>query len=324
MPEITIDGRTFAAAEGESVLEALLRQGEQVPHSCKAGACQSCLMRVLKGAVPAAAQKGLKETLKAQGYFLACSARPEQDVVVARAGAEAGAARARLRRVERLTHNVARVWVECHDPFEYRPGQFLNLVRGDGLARSYSIASLPGRDDLLELHVRKVPGGRMSAWLYDEPPEGEPVEVRGPAGTCFYVPGRPDQPMLLAGTGTGLAPLYAILQDALRHGHAAPIVLYHGAVSEEGLYLVDDLQRLTADHPNVSYVRCLLNGDERPGVRVGPIDQAVLREVKNYAGWRVFLCGDPAIVLALRKRVFLAGAKMTDIQSDSFLMSGAK
>jgi CDP-4-dehydro-6-deoxyglucose reductase, E3 len=323
MAQITFAGNTYAAKDGETVLDALLRHGVEVAHSCRAGACQSCLMRAVTGSVPAAARKGLRETLAAQGYFLACSAKPEQDVTVALPGTDAGAARAVVRRVERLTASVARVRVACDDPFDYRPGQFLNLVRGDGLARSYSIASLPGRDDLIELHVRKVPGGRMSAWLYDDAPEGEAVQVRGPAGSCFYVPGRPEQPILLAGTGTGLAPLYAILQDALRHGHTGPIALYQGAVTADGLYLVSELERLTAEHKNVTYTRCLLEGHEHPGVRVGPIDQVILKEHKSYAGWRAFLCGDPAVVFALRKKVFLAGAKMADIQSDSFLMSGA-
>src|SRR5205085_691623 len=142
-----------------------------------------------------------------------------------------------------------------------------NVVRpGDGLVRSYSLASLhsppglPAGDTLLELHVRKVTGGQMSKWLHDDVAVGEPLELRGPSGDCFYVAGRPVQPILLIGTGTGLAPLYAIARDALRHGHTGPIRLYHGGLDPSGLYHVDELRRLAATHSNFEYVPCVMNG----------------------------------------------------------------
>src|ERR1019366_6954129 len=123
---------------------------------------------------------------------------------------------------------------------EYRAGQFVSLFREDGLARSYSLASLPG-EGALELHVRKIPGGAMSGWLYSQAlhsqalhsqsldraqpgaQSGVPVWIQGPSGNCFYVPGKADEPLLLAGAGTGLAPLYGIARDALQQGHSGPI-----------------------------------------------------------------------------------------------------
>jgi CDP-4-dehydro-6-deoxyglucose reductase len=319
--------KSFTLEPGETVLNGLLRQGVAVPNSCRAGACQSCMMQATAGAPSPDSQKGLKDAQRAKGLFLACSCVPTGDLTVSFANDAAQRSRGVIRRVDRLSHDVARVLIDCKEPIAYFPGQFLNLVRGDGLVRSYSLASLhsppgvaPG-DESLELHVRRVRGGQMSEWLHDETVVGEPVELHGPMGDCFYVAGRPEQPILLIGTGTGLAPLYAIVRDALRHGHTGPIRLYHGARGPAGLYLVDELKRLAERHANFSYTACVLEGPtDDPQVRIGAIDQIVLKDTPKLAGYRAFLCGDPAIVNALRKKVYLAGAKMSDIYADAFVM----
>ena len=313
-------------ASGESVLDALLRAGIAVPNFCRAGACQSCLMRVTAGVVPAAAQVGLKDAFRARGLFLACSCVPTGDLAITFADGVTNCAPAIIREIERFSSDVCRVRLECEGPFPHFPGQFVNLARPDGLVRSYSIASLhwapglaPG-DDHIELHVRKVAGGQMSGWLFDDARPGDAVELRGPAGDCFYVPGRPEQPILLVGTGTGLAPLYAIARDALRHGHTGPIRLYHGALRPAGLYLVDALRELAGRHGNFNYVPCVLNDDDGQGAfRTGAIDRVVFADLPKLAGWRAFLCGDPGLVVALRKKVYLAGAKMADIYADAFI-----
>ena len=314
----------YAVNAGETVLEGLERHGVAVPNSCRSGVCQSCLMQASAGEIPPEAQKGLKDSLKARRYFLACACRPSGDLTIHPAEHAAQRARAVVRRIEKISCDVARVLLSYEGPFEYFPGQFVNIVRSDGLTRSYSLANLrpitAGGEDLLELHVRKVADGKMSMWLHDEVKPGEAVHIRGPQGDCFYVCGQPEQPLLLAGTGTGLAPLYAIAQDALRQGHGGSIRLYHGAREAQGLYLVDELLKLAAQHPNFLYTRCLLAGIAESGVRVGPMDQIMMADVPKLSGWRVFLCGDPGLVSTLRKKAFLAGAKMKDIYSDAFVM----
>jgi CDP-4-dehydro-6-deoxyglucose reductase len=273
------------------------------------------------GKPPANAQQGLKESLRAQGFFLACQARPAGDLTVAPADGVVARAAAILHRGEMLSGDVARVLLNCDVPFDYRPGQFVHLVRGDGLSRSYSLASLGPGHPHLELHVRKVAGGAMSTWLHDHAAPGQTLEIRGPAGDCFYVPGRPQQPLLLAGTGTGLAPLYAIARDALEQGHSGPIRLYHGGLNPAGLYLVDELSELAGRHANLTYVRCVLSADAPdPELRVGDLEKLILADVPDLAGWRVFLCGHPALVQSLRKKTFLAGAAMREIHSDAFVM----
>ena len=315
MPQLQYGGITCERHAGESVLDALLRAGAEVSYSCKAGSCGSCLLRAAQAQpVPAKAQAGLKEAWKADGYFLACSCYPEGDFSAVPVGADARS-RARIAGVERLTASVLRVHLQCDDEaFTYRAGQYLTMFREDGLGRSYSIASLPGGP--IELHVRVIAGGRMSGWLAGPEATGADVQIQGPSGECCYISGREDQPMLLVGTGTGLAPLYGIVRDALQEGHRGPVHLYHGALNDAGLYLQEDLRGLAAAHANFRYEPTTLDGGR-------PIDAVVRTRHPNVAGCRIFLCGDPAIVNGLRKQLYLAGAALNDIHADPFIPSSS-
>ncbi len=320
MPQLTYDGVTYRAAPGESVLDALLRQGVPIANSCRAGACQSCLLRANSGQVPAAAQVGLKSTLSEQGYFLACLCHPTEDLQLEEAGGLEVAAS--LAALERLTPTVLRARVRTHQPLHYRAGQYITLRRPDGLARSYSLASLPD-DHTLELHIRRTPQGQMSGWLFDEAHENDAVTVRGPAGDCFYTAGHPDQPLLLAGTGTGLAPLAGICKDALRQGHRGPIHLFHGALRPEGLYLQDELHTLARENSNLQYIPAVMEGGEAAGLETGKLDTVIAHRHPKLSGWRGFVCGDPTVVQLLRKKFFLAGMASREIFADAFLQAPA-
>jgi CDP-4-dehydro-6-deoxyglucose reductase, E3 len=318
--KLTYQGAAFEAAPGETVLEALLRGGVDVANSCRAGACQSCLLRSSSGAVPAAAQQGLKSTLVEQGYFLSCLCRPEEDLVLEPAGGLE--VTATITSLELLTPTVLRARLRTQEPFAYRSGQYVVLRRPDGLARSYSLASLP-EDGELELHVRRAPFGRMSGWLFDQATANDKVALRGPAGDCFYTAGKSEQPLLLAGTGTGLAPLAGILKDALRQGHTGPIHLFHGALRPEGLYLRDELREMAGKHTNVTYTPVVMEGGDAEGIATGAIDRVITATQPKLGGWRGFLCGDPAVVQTLRKRLFLAGMGSREIFADAFVEAPA-
>jgi NAD(P)H-flavin reductase/ferredoxin len=313
MPRVGFAGQSCDLQDGETVLDGLLRHGIAVPHACKAGSCGSCLLQAIPPQQPPAhAQAGLKPAWRARGYFLSCLCRPQHDLSVDTVGADARVP-ATITLIEPLTSSVLRVRLVTAAPFEYRAGQFIAVLRDDGLARSYSVASLPA-DQALELHVRLLPDGRMGQWLATAATVGTSVQIQGPSGDCFYLAGREDQPLLLAGTGTGLAPLVGIARDALAQGHRGPLHLFHGAVSRAGFYLQQPLSDLAAAHPNFHYTLTTLEDD-------GPIDNTVFGRHPSLAGWRAFVCGDPAIVRSLKKKMFLAGAALNDIHADAFLSS---
>jgi CDP-4-dehydro-6-deoxyglucose reductase, E3 len=320
MPTVLCDGRELWLSPGDNLLDVLLGAGLRVASSCRVGACQACLVQATRGTPPAGAQQGLKDAQRHQGYFLACQANLTEDLEVSLTRARELDVAAEVAAVEALTQDVIRVMLRPQERLDYRPGQYLTLSRADGLARAYSIASQPdAQGGCLELHVRVFPHGQMSSWLSGGRAVGESVSLRGPIGDCFYVPGNPQQPLLLAGTGTGLAPLWGIVHDALASGHSGPIELWHGARSEDGLYLVRELTALAAAHSQLSYRRCVLQGAVSTDTQVGSLDEAVLASSASFDGRRVFLCGDVGFVQRLKKKVFLKGAAMREIHADAFV-----
>ncbi len=319
MARITFEGHEYDCSDS-SVLDCLTRHGVAVPASCRSGVCQTCLMRAVKGKPPAAAQKGLKDSLIDQNYFLACSCIPEEDLEVTLSAPESERLPARVESLFPLSEDMVRLRLQVDIPYEYKPGQFLNLYRADGLVRSYSIASLPSAG-FLELHLKRIPGGRMSEWIHNDLAAGDTVEISTALGDCYYRPGRPEQGLLLIATGSGLAPLYGILRQALAEGHSGPIALYHGSREMNGLYLTTELAELAARHENLSYTPCVSGEGAEWGVQPGRANEIALNTHPQLKDWRVFLCGHPDMVEATKKKAFLAGVSLNDIYADPFTFS---
>jgi len=320
MPKLTYNSITYTCPENQTVLDVLHAHDVPVPSSCHSGVCQTCLMQAVKGTPPEAAQKGLKDTLKAQNYFLACCCHPDADLEVALPNSGTARSKATVKSIDRLCNDIVGVSLICEQPLDYKAGQFINLFKDNTLARSYSLASVPAQDNHLELHVRKVPEGRMSSWIHHKLKSGDTVEISLPVGDCFYTPGRPEQSMLLIGTGSGLAPLYGIARDAIAQGHTGPISLYHGSTTVEGLYLMNELRQLAEIHGNFNYIPCV--SDEPvtdQSIRDGQVLDVALADNAKLTGSRVFLCGNPNMVKAAKKKTFLIGASMKDIYSDAFV-----
>jgi len=299
---------------GRSVLDCLGENGHDIPHSCRSGVCHGCLMRAVRGAVPTRAQDGLRDTLVAQGFFLACQCHPEQalEAALEGAGAQQFAARVLARRL--LGPGIMCLEISRPANYEYRAGQYLRLFRDASAWRNYSLASVPGLDDSLHLHVRLVPGGAVSGWVHERLVAGQEITISGAQGECFHFPGAPDKDLLLVGTGTGAAPLWAIARDALHSGHRGRVHLYHGSREEAGQYLRKDLAALQARWPNFHY-----HPSVAPGGGHADVAQIALREIGDLAHWRVYLCGSPRMVDSARLECFLAGAASAEIFADAFL-----
>lgn len=326
MGEISFDGRTLGVEPAESVLDALLRHGFDISYSCRSGVCQSCLMRVRRGTVPEAALVGLSEGARSRGAFLACQARGVDALEITRLDdqdLESESVLASIVGKRRLAPDVVEIRVAPKAPFEARAGQYLSVVRPDGLSRSYSIASLPDRDGYLELHVRVVPGGAMSTFLAHDVEVGADLRIRGAAGDCCYVAGDLDRPLLLVGTSTGLAPLLGVIRDAMRHGHRGPIALFHGALDASGLYGRAELDRLVKEFEPLTVTYSALRGiPSASDVRSEPLPELVARTIPDLTGHRVYLCGAPDLVAAMRRDVFLRGADFHAIHADAFVGRG--
>jgi len=319
VPIITFEGKNYDCHGDETVLESLTRHGVLIPSACKSGVCQTCMSKAIKGVPPVEAQTGLKDTWAAQNYFLACMCKPTEDMEIAVASTSDMPIHATVVDRTLLNESVMRVRLQCDSALDYKAGQFVNVKHPvTEVTRSYSLASLP-EENTLELHIKRVPEGQLSGYVHDILKVSDCLEIMGPAGDCFYTDRDLQQPLLLVGVGTGLAPLYGILRDALAQGHQGDIHIYHASLAVQGLYYMDELYALADAHESVTYVPCVLHGDAPKGGQQGDLRQILKQTMADLKGWRVYVCGDPAIVNGLKQHCFMAGAKMGDIYSDPFV-----
>lgn len=322
MVKVVFEGTAFDIPKGKSLLDGLLDAGLEVPHGCKTGTCQSCLLKCNEGEIPTESQKGLRESQKLNRLFLACQCSPEQGMRVTLPLGDPLSVKAMVQSLRHLTPEIMEVCLKPERDLNYRAGQFIRLFNSNGNFRAYSLASVRRIDDSLTLHVREYPEGVLSSWVHHQLLVGDQVTISEPLGECFYIPGHTDQPILMIGTGSGLAPLYGILRDALDSGHQGPIHLFHGASTVEGIYLFDELNQLMAAYPNFHYQPCVSG---QRGLHTSQILEKRASDIglethPNLRGWRVFLCGNPEMVRTTQMKAFLAGARLEEIHADPFDM----
>ncbi|MEQ1531607.1 MAG: FAD-binding oxidoreductase [Methylococcales bacterium] len=325
MTKITFGETSLQCQPEETLLEALLRENMRIPNGCRQGVCQSCLMRSLDNSPPVSAQLGLKDTLQAQHYFLACLCKPHQDMSVVLPDSQNSLFAANVIKKERLNQEIVRLVLQSNSKLNFFAGQFINLQRPeDGLTRSYSIANVPQQENLLELHIRRLANGVFSTWVHDDLQLGMTVTISEAQGSCHYLPGKAEQPMLLIGTGSGLAPLVGIIHDALRQGHQGPIHLYHGSSHADGLYLVDKMRDMVDEFANFHYTPCVSAATaDGPDYLKGRAHDVALQNNPDLKGWRVYLCGHPDMVSQTKKMAYLKGASLKDIYADAFYVAPA-
>lgn len=323
MAQLKFKDQIIEVSAGTSVLETLLDHGQDIPNSCRAGACQSCVMQVTRGSIPEQAQRGLKESHKARGLFLACSCHPEEDIDICLPDADQLTIPARVHKVIKLSDDIIELQIRTAEIFDFHAGQYVTLWRNEHLARSYSLVSIPQSDNVLRFHIKRIPDGEFSNWVHNELQEGDTLFVQGPAGDCFYVPGSAQQDLLLVGTGTGLAPLVGIIQDAIKNRHTGNIHLIHGALHVSGLYYHNELMKLAGAHDNLHYHPCVLNKENGMPAEIqqASVNDLVTQVVEKPVEWKAYLCGDPELVTKLRKQIFLAGCDMKNIYADPFYPS---
>jgi CDP-4-dehydro-6-deoxyglucose reductase len=322
-------GQRFELLGGESVLDGLLRSGVEVPHSCRSGICRSCTMVASSGTVPESAQAPLREVERRSGMFLACMCRPTDDLELRDLDDQPSIA-AHIVEVAHLSGSVVRLRLQPEQPFAYEAGQYVSLRRSDGLTRSYSLASLPS-EEWIELHLRRLPNGQMSNWAYEQARTGMKVSLRGPFGSCCYVADPIDAPILMVGVGTGLAPLWGVVRQALASGHVGPITLIQASAEPAGLYMRNELLDLAAAHPQLHICSCVLHGAAGPQGGAGDLEQGAvdavavqkLRATGNVAAHMAFVCGDSAIVQRVRRGLFMAGMSPRRIFVDAFVTAPA-
>jgi CDP-4-dehydro-6-deoxyglucose reductase len=319
-------GRSFSAAQGQSLLDAALVAGLNLPHSCKSGNCGSCRARLLEGSTeyPHGRPLGLSDREVADGQILLCQARACGDVVLETTELHA-ADEARIRclpcrveRAEALSHDVMGVHLRlpAAEVFSFQPGQYIDVMLGGGRRRSFSIASPPHASRLLELHVRRVAGGEFTERLFAASPQRMLLNIEGPLGQ--FVWRYSGAPVLMVGGGTGLAPLLAMLTSAVASGLGAPVTLYWGVRTAADLYRDQALQALARDVAGFAYVPVLSEPEASWRGRRGLVHAAVLEDHAALAGYDIYASGPPAMIGAVRSSFVQAGANPARLYFDSF------
>jgi NAD(P)H-flavin reductase len=201
---------------------------------------------------------------------------------------------ARVDHIDDLTHDVRAIALELRDPpdIHFQAGQFVSFeVPKPGLpfpvTRPYSIASAPADSHAIELLFNLVPDGPGSSFLFSLKP-GDPVSFRGPAGT-FVLRDYPDRRLLFVATGTGIAPIRAMLQTRLPS--PTPVKLIWGLRQERDLYYQDELAALAAHYPEFSYTITLSQPSPLWTGAVGRVQSLVETHATSVEDLAVYLCG---------------------------------
>jgi CDP-4-dehydro-6-deoxyglucose reductase len=338
---ITVEpsGRLFTAEPDEALLAAGIRQGIGLPYGCKDGACGSCKCKLVSGSVVHGPHqsKALSADEEAAGYVLTCCGVAQSDVVIeSRQVTEVGAfpikkMPVRVSALERASHDVMvlRLQLPASDAFQYHAGQYVEFLLRDGDRRSYSMANAPHTQTAapsLELHVRHMPGGKFTDHVFGPMKEKDILRIEGPYGS-FFLREDSDKPMVLLASGTGFAPIKAVIEHMQFKGITREATLYWGGRRPADLYQNAWIEARLAEMPNLRYVPVVSNAlpdDEWTG-RTGFVHEAVLQDLPDLSGHEVYACGAPIVIeSAKRDYTTKAGLPEEAFFADSFTSAADK
>ena len=323
-------GHQFQVEEGEAVLAAALRQGFVLPYGCKNGACGSCKGKILAGTVDYGVyqKKALSDEEKARGKALFCQAKPLSDLVLE--ARTVGAAKdiqikklpCRVQKMERLADDVMvlQLKLPANEKLVFLAGQYIEFLLKDGSRRSFSIANPPHDAEFIELHVRRVAGGQFTDHVFGKMKERDILRCEGPFGT-FFLREESDKPIVFVASGTGFAPIKAVIEHMLHKSIARPMTLYWGGRRPKDLYMNALVQQWTAAHPGFKYVPVISDAlpEDNWNGRTGFVHRAVMQDFPDLSGHQVYACGVP-IMVDSAKRDFIAqcGLPEDEFYADSF------
>jgi CDP-4-dehydro-6-deoxyglucose reductase, E3 len=304
-------GRSFAVNPDEAILAAAIRQGIGMPYGCKDGACGSCKCKKLEGVVVHGPHqsKALSPQEEAAGFILTCCGVPRTDVLLESRQVTDESAfpvrkmPSRVISLEKKSHDVmvVKLQLPANDTMKYHAGQYIEFILRDGARRSYSMANAPHNGPGVELHIRHMPGGKFTDHVFTAMKEKEILRVEGPFGS-FYLREDSDKPMILLASGTGFAPIKAVIEHLQFKGITRPATLYWGGRRPADLYLDDWVQDKLAEMPQLKYVPVISNAlpeDNWTG-RTGFVHRAVLEDYPDLSGHQVYACGAPIVIDSAR------------------------
>ena len=331
--------RQFTVERDETILAAAIRQGVGLPYGCRDGACGSCKCRLVDGRVVHGEhqRKALSSEEEAGGWILTCRAQPQTSATL-QVRTVPGAGEhpvlkmpTRVLSIARPAADVAvlRLQLPANQNFQYRAGQYVEFILQGGARRSYSMANAPcevGSPPAIELHLRHMPGGLFTDHVFGALKERDILRMEGPFGS-FFLRDDGDKPIVLLASGTGFAPIKAIVQQLRSSGSQRPSVLYWGCRRRADLYQHDWCEQAAAELPWLRYVPVLSEpaADDGWGGRTGFVHRAVMADLPDLSAHQVYACGTPAMVdAAQRDFTALAALPAEEFYADAFTSEADK
>jgi CDP-4-dehydro-6-deoxyglucose reductase, E3 len=321
-------GKDFDGAEGESILNAALRAGVVFPYSCRNGRCGTCKGRLISGSTAILQDElGLSVDESREGWILTCARSASSAVqleIEDLSRFQMFAAKTLPCRIQHLVSigdGVLRVFLRLPPAakFDFYPGQYVDIIGYGGVRRSYSIANVPQGEMTLELHVQRVPGGTMSEYWFEKAKIGDLLRLHGPLGT-FLLREVQGLDLVFLATGTGIAPVKAILEGLAQNAQPKPlsITVYWGGRAREDLYWDVSIEGLRHD-----FIPVLSRADGQWRGARGYVQHAFLSDARELERAVVYACGSNAMIQGAREALLAAGLQGSHFFSDAFVPSGS-
>ena len=333
--QLTIEplGATIDVDDGQTVLDAALRNGIYLPHACGHGLCGSCKVQVQCGEVDIGEANpfALMDFERDEGKALACCATLQADTTIEADIDEEPDARvipvrdfaAEVARIEDLTPTIRAIWLRLDKPMDFQAGQYLQLeIPGLGASRAFSIANSPAdaaASGCVEINVRRVPGGLGTGYLHEQLEPGQRLRLAGPYGR-FFVRRSAQRPMLFMAGGSGLSSPRSMIRDLLQAGCEHDITLVYGQRNAAELYYDAEFRELAARHANFHYLPALSESGGAADVAQGFVhDVAKTHFGGDFSGLSAYLCGPPLMIDACISTLMQGRLFEQDIYHEKFI-----
>lgn len=322
-------GHIFDVRPSQTVLEAAIQAGVNLPYGCRNGACGACKGKILTGKVMHDDYQGsaLSDAELAAGMSLFCCARPLEDLVIecrqleAIQGIKPRILPVRIQSKEAVTEDVMVVHLQlpATENFSFMAGQYIEFLLKDGRRRAFSIANAPHEAGFIELHIRLIEGGHFTPEVFNALPVKTILRIEAPLGS-FYLREQSEKPIIMVAGGTGFAPVKGMIEHMIFNKIQRPVWLYRGARQVKDLYMDALCQRWTQFMPNIQYIPVISDGGAQDGWqgRRGLVHQAVLDDHADLSGFDVYVCGAPGMVEAAKAGFNKQGLPDDAFYSDAF------
>lgn len=322
-------GLNFPVAEDATILEAAEKAGITLSYGCRGGSCGTCKGKVIEGKLERGSedQFALTDAERATGYALLCQAHARSDLVLEAADVVrlgdivVKTLPSRIMSIERAAPDVLIVTLKlpASEVFDFRAGQYIELMFKDGERRAFSLANAPHEQGFVQLHIRLTSGSYSARMFTEVLKERDILRFEGPLGT-FQLNPASGKPMIMVAGGTGFSPIKSILDDMVHKGIQREVYLYRGSRDRAGLYLSNLSEQWATALTNFKYIPVL--SDATPACswngRSGLVHQAVLEDFADLSGFEVYACGAVAMVDAARRDFLAHGLPLEAFFSDAF------